>query len=119
MPNGLASLYQEAESIAFKDRALTIYMPHTHDMLDYVLYRSGCPGPLEVVVDAQQQPRTVEGAMSILQPVALMQCPGERDIISQSEKEAAKNVKYRQLPIPSFPSDHIPLLGKFQLTTSW
>ena len=86
----LRSLYQDHEHKAFRDRPITISMPHTQDVLDYILYDD-----------------------RFLCPTALMQVPGEREIVQQSEADARKNVKFRQLPIPSFPSDHLPLAAAF------
>ena len=74
----------------FPDRPLTIYMPHTHDALDYMYYSAG------------------------VQPTAVSVFPTELDIVRQSSADAPQGVKYHQLPTPSFPSDHLPLIAQFQ-----
>eukprot|EP00759_Apiculatamorpha_spiralis_P037087 PhF_6_TR37125/c1_g1_i2/m.54581 len=71
--------------VAFLDRRITIYMPHTQDVLDYVMHTPG------------------------LRATHVLKIPGERDIVQQSMNDVKEGVAYRQLPIPSFPSDHLPL----------
>ena len=88
-PRVFGSVYGDHESLLFTDRVFTVYMPHTQDMVDYMFHTAGL---------------VAEEALKV---------PGERQIVQQSVAEAPRNVKFRQLPIPSFPSDHLPLVCKF------
>jgi mRNA deadenylase 3'-5' endonuclease subunit Ccr4 len=89
----------------FEDRELTVYMPHTQDMVDYVFYprlKSRC-----LIEEESGEPRCAR-----LQATSALKVPGERLLFEQSVREAGR-MKFNQLPTPSFPSDHIPLVVEF------
>jgi mRNA deadenylase 3'-5' endonuclease subunit Ccr4 len=93
------SPYVDHATALFEDRKLTVYMPHKQDIVDYVFYPR-LVGPCE--------PTRVH-----LHATSALKVPGERQLFEQSVREAGR-MKFNQLPTPSFPSDHIPLVIEFQ-----
>ena len=84
----LSSVFQDHAAATYTDREITIYMPHTQDVLDYTFHNKA------------------------IRPTEVLVVPGERDIVAQSLKEVGR-VDFSQLPIPSCPSDHIPMCARF------
>jgi len=89
--SGMKSVFQDHASLTFTDREITIYMPHTQDMLDYTFHNE------------------------TIRPTAVLVVPGERDIVAQHGREVwtTDGMSFAQLPLPSFPSDHFPMCARF------